>query len=231
MRLLIIVVLLGVQLAAQTAVDTYYSGIDASNASFITTLQTRIRSPYTRIAYDQFDETNVANFASRDTTGGQKVVTCVYSGEQYVYTAPFAWGHFSREHSWCQSWMPTVNASGFTNLPEYSDQHHIFPTNQDQVNGVRNNHPEGIVTSVTSSYLLGKYGQNASGQTVYEPRNSHKGDFARALLYMSVRYNGVSGYDWTFNHLNNVILPDSLSEAPQDLNLLLQWSKNDPPDA
>ncbi|MFA6598611.1 MAG: endonuclease [Ignavibacteriaceae bacterium] len=240
MRLLIIIALLGVQLAAQTAVDTYYSGVNVSSASFITNLQTTIRSPYTRIIYEQFDETNVANFASRDTTYSRKVVTCVYSGLNYVYTPPFKWygtvgvnvdSSFSREHSWCQSWMPTKDTVGFENRAEYSDQHHLFPTNQKYANGVRNNHPEGIVTTVTSSYLLCKYGQNAAGETVFEPRNSHKGDFARALLYMSVRYNGINGYDWTFNHLNAVTLPDSLHEAPQDLSLLLQWSKDDPPDA
>ena len=47
---------------------------------------------------------------------------------------------------------------------------------------------------------------------------------------MSLRYNGVNGLDWTFNRLNNFILP-SLNEDPQDLQLLLQWHLQDPPDA
>ncbi|MFM8951153.1 MAG: endonuclease [Bacteroidota bacterium] len=65
---------------------------------------------------------------------------------------------------------------------------------------------------------------------MYEPRESQKGNAARALLYMSLRYNGVNGLDWTFNRLNTFILP-SLSEDPQDLQLLLQWHLQDPPDA
>jgi endonuclease I len=208
----------------------YYNGIDTTKSTFVTDLHNLIY-PHTRISYDDFDETNVANFASRDTTGGQRVVTCVYSGENYVYTPPFAWGHFSREHTWCQSWMPSVNASGFTTRPEYSDQHHLFPVNQNNANDMRSNHPEGNVVSATNTYLLCKLGTDASGHTVFEPRASHKGDAARALLYMAVCYNGEGGYDWTFNHLNNVILPDSLNEAPEDLNTLIAWSHQDPPDA
>jgi len=218
----------GSLIAQSTPVDTYYTGVSPVNPTFITDLQTLIRSNYTRITYDQFDETNVANFASRDTTNGQRVVTCVYSGEQYVYTPPFTWGHFSREHSWCQSWMPSYGSSGFSSRQEYSDQHHLFPVNQNNANDERNNHPEGIVSTITKSYLLCKLGTNTLGQTVFEPRDVHKGDFARALLYMSVKYNGVSGYDWTFNHLNTVTLP-AMSEAPQDLTTLIQWSQNDPP--
>lgn len=64
---------------------------------------------------------------------------------------------------------------------------------------------------------------------MYEQREQHKGDAARALLYMSLRYDGVNGFNWTFNNLNNNILP-SLSEDPQSLATLLQWHNQDPPD-
>jgi hypothetical protein len=47
---------------------------------------------------------------------------------------------------------------------------------------------------------------------------------------MSLRYNGVSGFNWTFNNLNNFILP-GLSEDPQDLATLLTWHATDAPDA
>nr|HPN39681.1 endonuclease [Melioribacteraceae bacterium] len=122
--------------------------------------------------------------------------------------------------------MPS-NGSKTTN--EYSDQHHLFPTNQIEANAVRNNHPLGEVTTVTSSYLLCSYGKNANNQNVFEPKEGHKGDAARALLYMCVRYNGVNGNDWTFNTLNTATLP-GLGEAPQDLATLLQWHLQDPPD-
>jgi hypothetical protein len=210
-------------------IGTYYSAVSPSASTFVTDLKNRVRSPYTKISYDQYDETMVTHYAISDTTNGQKVATCVYSGEKYAYTPPFTWytsSPFSREHTWCVSWMPSNATSSFN---EYCDQHHLYPVVQSNANAVRSNHPLGTVTTVISSYLLGKYGYNANGELVYEPANAHKGDAARALLYMSLRYDGVSGFDWTFNYLNTTILP-SLSEAPQDIALLIQWHNQDPPD-
>lgn len=208
-------------------VDSYYTGINPNSPAFIADLEARIRTPYTRIDYGQFDETNVANFASRDTSGGQRVVTCAYSGYNYVYTAPFAWTPFSREHTWCQSWMP---ANG-TSTPQYSDQHHLFPVHQNNANSRRSNHPLGNVSAVSYQFGEGKLGTNALGQTVYEPRSIHKGDAARALLYMCVRYDGIDGLSWNFDWLNNTKLPNlTIPEAPQDLTTLIEWHIQDPPD-
>ena len=106
----------------------------------------------------------------------------------------------------------------------------LFVTNQNNANGVRGNHPLDEVVSVTSSFLEGKFGLNAAGDQVYEPRESHKGNAARALLYMALKYHGINGMDWSFNHLNQSILP-SQNESPQSLSVLLQWNAADPPDA
>ncbi|HMS66334.1 MAG TPA: endonuclease, partial [Ignavibacteria bacterium] len=210
---------------SQPGTGTYYNSVNPSNVSFITDIKSRIRSPYTRISYDQFDETNIANFASRDNGNGTRSVFCVYTGHEHIYSGAFTWGVMSREHTWAQSWMP----SGGTGTDQYSDQHHLFPAHQNNANGRRSNHPFGIVANVTYQYLEGKVGTNTLGQIVYEPRDSDKGDAARALLYMSIRYDGIGSLTWNFNWLNNTLLP-SLSEAPQDLNLLLDWCKQDPPD-
>ncbi len=223
LKFFIVFLILPVYIFGQS--DSYYSTMNPTSSSFITDLEARIRSPYTKISYDQFDETNVANFASRDTvisgtTYG--VFTDVYSGENCVYTKPFAWGStYSREHTWCQSWFPVASTSN----EYYSDQYHLFPVQQNHTNVVRSNNPLGIVKTVSSSYLEAKLGSDSSGKLVYEPRDCHKGDAARALLYMAVRYNGVYG-DWTFNYLNS----NYLSSQTQDVATLLKWSKEDPPD-
>ena len=81
----------------------------------------------------------------------------------------------SREHTFCHSWQPGYPN---TSLPEYSDQYHLFPTNQDNANGVRSNHPLGKVVNVISTFLEGKYGTDTNGNLVYEPRDEHKGDAA-----------------------------------------------------
>ncbi len=211
------------------AIGSYYALINTNTTSFVDDLKNRIRAPYTKIDYAQFDETNVANFAVRDAPGGQKFVECVYSGQVYAYTLPFAWTPttpFSREHTFCHSWMPTYpSESG----QEYSDQHHLFPVNQNSANAVRSNHPLGEVNVVTSSFLEGKYGLDINGNKVYEPRESHKGNAARALFYMSMKYDGVNANNWTFDYVNSTILP-ALSESAQDVDLLLAWHIVDDPD-
>ena len=205
---------------------TYYDALDPSNSNFVTDLESRIRSPYTQVSYNNFDETNIANFASIDNSNGTRSVFCVYSRYEYIYSGTFTWLPMSREHTFCHSWQPGYPN---TSLPEYSDQYHLFPTNQDNANGVRSNHPLGKVVNVISTFLEGKYGTDTNGNLVYEPRDEHKGDAARALFYMPIKYNGINGNDWTFNWLNNTRLP-ALSEGSQDLSTLIQWHKQDPPD-
>jgi len=207
-------------------IGTYYDGLNVSSVAFIADLENRIRSPYTQISYDRFDETNIANFSSINNGNGTRSIFCVYSNYEHIYSGTFNWLPLSREHTFCHSWQPGYPSES---LPEYSDQYHLFPTHQNGANGVRSNHPLGNVNIVTSTFLEGTYGTDLNGNLVYEPRDEHKGDAARALLYMPIRYNGISGYNWTFNWLNNTRLP-ALNEGPQDLATLIQWHKQDPPD-
>jgi hypothetical protein len=204
----------------------YYNSINPDAVSFIADLKNRIRNPYTRISYDNFDETNITNFASIDNGNGTRSVFCVYSNYQHIYSGTFTWLPMSREHTFCHSWQPT-NPS--TALDEYSDQHHLFPSHQNDANGIRDNHPLGNVANVISAFLEGKFGTDINSNLVYEPRDQHKGDAARALLYMAVRYDDINGYNWTFNWLNNTRLP-FIGEGPQDLTTLIEWHKQDPPD-
>src|ERR1035437_3682505 len=65
------------------------------------------------------------------------------------------------------------------------------------------------------------------GQTVFEPRASDKGDAARGMMYMVVMYDHNGSYgNWAFKWLNETKIPST----PQDLQTLLNWSKQDPPD-
>jgi len=213
-----------------------YSSLNVTNTNFVTALSAQIY-PHTSIFYGNYDETMIKLFTARDTTAGQKVVTCVYSSENYVYTEPFDYSYMSREHSYCHQWMPTNPADGSAAAPnnverkEYNDQHHLFPTNQNDVNSVRSNFPMGEVVTVTNTYLNAKYGQNSLGQTVYEPRNNHKGDWARAVMYMATAYNGQNNafgvaQNWKFkNPISGTIA------YGQDQNILKKWHYQDLPDS
>lgn len=202
-------------------INNYYTGISTSSPAFVTDLSSLI-NPHTTVSYVNYLGTMINNFESRDTTLGRKTVTCVYTGENIIYTGAFNWSAlgYSREHSYPHSWMPTYPADN-PEKPEYNDQHNLFPTNLEYANIPRSNYPLGEVVTVTGSYLEGILGLNAAGKTVYEPRNSHKGDAARAMMYMAVCYNGISGNNWS--------LP-SIPNRFQDQNLLKEWHFQDPPD-
>jgi hypothetical protein len=203
-------------------IGNYYDGIDPSSTSFLTDLQTRISQNYDQVFYSNYAPIMIEKFASRDTIGGQTVITGAYSGYKHIYTGPFFYDVLSREHSWPHSWMPTFpDEEGL----EYSDLHNLFPVHQDNANAVRSNRPLGEVVSVESTFGDAQYGDNAASQRVYEPRDEHKGDAARAIFYMAVKWNGTGG-TW---ELPNPI--DFIVQYGQDQDVLKQWHWQDPPDA
>jgi hypothetical protein len=211
----------------------YYSSVSAPGSTdFLTTLSAKI-NPHDTIFYSNYIPTLINNFLTRDTTAGKKIVNCVYTGIPYIYNEPFVWnangskGILTREHTRAQSTMPSNNASQNPNwprspsnleLPEYNDLHNLFPAHQTLANAPRSNNPFGECVTITSTSPsgFGKLGKDANGNTVYEPKDTQKGDLARALFYMSVCYNGINGNVWT--------LP-----ADQGLAVLLKWHQQDPP--
>jgi len=194
--------------------SNYYNGISTSSGTFVADLHALV-NPHQMQFYSNYGNLMIRNFTARDTTLNRRVITCVYSGENKIYTEPFDFtaNGYSREHTYCHSWMPTNPAQ---DLPEYNDYHHLFPTNQNEVNALRSNYPLGIVVTQTDGYQDAKFGLDANGNTVFEPRDEHKGDAARAMMYESICYTTVSGNNWGI-------------PAIQNLSLLKQWHFQDLP--
>lgn len=207
---------------------SHYSSVSTSVSSFIADLHALV-NPHTLRFYSDFDETYIDEFGSRDTTNGQLVVTCRYTSDEYIYTPPFSFSYISREHSFPQSWMPTYNDASFQSYPEYNDYHNLFPVNQASANSVRSNHPLGEVATVISSFMDGTYGTDTAGNTVYEPRDSHKGDAARAIFYQSIAYTSVSGNLWNLKDTIQVG-PFSAPFKGQNQDVLKKWHWQDPVD-
>lgn len=199
---------------------TFYSGINRSSATFVTDLAALI-NPHSLIFYSDYQRTIIDEFYERDTTNGQRVTTCVYSSYDHIYTPPMDFSSMSREHTICDSWMTTT---GDNTTKQYTDYHNLFPTLLAGVNQTRSNYPLGEVVNVTSSFMDGKFGTNSLGQTVYEPRDEHKGDAARAMFYMLTAYHGFvtgwNGFDALLSNATN-----------QDQDVLKAWHWNDLPDA
>jgi hypothetical protein len=133
--------------------------------------------------------------------------------------------------------MPTFPADGSGSAPnnverpEYNDQHHLFPVEFQNCNQVRSNFPLGEVVNVSGTYLGAKWGFNSNGKFVFEPRDEHKGDAARALFYMATCYNNKNDafgnpQNWKFkNPISGTI------QYGQDQDVLKAWHYQDLPDA
>lgn len=157
----------------------------------------------TQSCRDYSEETDFM-FIVLDNHGGE--VECVYTGR----TTPIVGGDkpdatdMNTEHSWPQS-------LGAEQEPAKCDIHHLYPTDAD-TNNTRANHPFGEVVSDAAPIDGGsRFGDDASGNTVFEPRDAHKGNVSRSMVYFAMRY----GY--------------TLSD--QELSLYRSWSALDPVDS
>ena len=212
----------GNQTSLGSDIGNYYQGISATDTDLIDELTAKI-NPHTVSSYFLYKTKMMDAFEIKDTINGESYVTCVYTGERKVFSGAFDWTalSYSREHTYAHSWMPTNPANGFPNEPEYEDYHNLYPTNLYEANTPRSNYPFGEVESnVLQSYLLGKIGDDANGNRVYEPRDDQKGNLARAIFYMATAYNGSDGTgdDWS--------IPSS-----QDQEILKEWHFGDLPDS
>ena len=125
---------------------------------------------------------------------------------------------YNREHSWPQSWFGT-------DATAKSDLHHLFPTDG-FVNNKRGNYAFGEVrtaswTSQNGSKLGSSKTAGFSG-TVFEPIDEYKGDFARAIMYMSVRYY-TEDASWSTSDMTNKSEIKSWA-----IQMLMRWNEQDP---
>ena len=125
-------------------------------------------------------------------------------------------GNWNREHVWAQS------RGGFTtSAGPGTDLHHLRPEDV-TVNGTRGNkdfdNGGTAVSGCTDCW---------TDSNSFEPRDAVKGDVARMLLYMAVRYEGDDGfYDLEMSTVSGSAVP-----RIGDLDILLQWNSADPVDA
>ncbi len=111
-------------------------------------------------------------------------VTCVYTGRTAFFnTRPGATANnFNCEHTWPQSFFSEDE-------PMRSDIFHLYPTDATS-NSMRASLDFGIVLSQTWGVGGSKVGTDSEAQTVFEPRDVHKGNVARTHFYFVIRYDG-----------------------------------------
>ncbi|MGY5127699.1 endonuclease I family protein [Streptomyces nigrescens] len=123
---------------------------------------------------------------------------------------------WNREHVWAKS-----HGDFGTDTGPGTDIHHLRPEDV-SVNSTRGNKDFD-----NGGTKVGEAPGNNTDDDSFEPRDAVKGDVARMILYMAVRYDGGDGFaDLEPN--------DNVDNGSQPhigrLSVLKQWSQEDPPD-
>ncbi len=126
-----------------------------------------------------YDKARGKMFGEIDNENGY--VKCVYTARLVKTTGIPNGNDMNTEHTWPKS-------LGAENEPAKSDLHHLFPTDS-ETNSRRSSYPFGMVVTMQWSKGGSVLGKNEKGQTVFMPREEHRGNVARALFYFSIRYN------------------------------------------
>lgn len=207
---------------------TYYSAIDdrydAAKLTFLLR-STHDRLPYTSSGPDVWDALIDLDANPTDPTE----VRLVYRDTFYPAEPHGASDTWNREHLWPKS--HGISSSG----PDFTDIHAIRPSDS-TVNSNRSNRffsRCGIAEGETRADCVRPAHREASRDTerdgkTFLPPASARGDIARALFYMVLRYDGSEPY--TLN-LQLTDCPDPNNPADMGfLSQLLRWHESDPVD-
>ncbi|GAA1522938.1 endonuclease [Streptomyces albidochromogenes] len=194
---------------------SYYAAAEGKTGAALKSALHTIISSQSTVSYDQV-WTALKN-TDQDPANSANVIE-LYTGKSIAKTRNGGnTGDWNREHVWAKSHGDFGTSTG-----PGTDLHHLRPEDV-TVNSIRGNkdfdNGGGTVSGATGNY---------TDADSFEPRNAVKGDVARMILYMAVRYDGGDGYaDLEPNdRVGNGSLP-----AIGRLSVLKQWSQQDPPDA
>ena len=194
--------------AAPNAEDDYYRDALGKTGPELKAALHGIFSNSDTLSYDQAEDAIKVTDQDPNDPGS---VVLLYSGRPEA-----AEGGWNREHVWAKSHGDFGTAPG-----PGTDVHHLRPTDQ-RVNSERGNKD----FDAGGSEVDGAPG-NFTDDDSWEPRDQVKGDVARMVLYMAVRYEG----DDAFPDLEP---NDEVGNGKQPfhgrLSVLKQWSAQDPPD-
>ncbi|WP_372351411.1 endonuclease I family protein [Streptomyces sp. KL116D] len=202
--------------ATTTAYDsTYYkNAIGKTGPSLKSALHTIISSQ-TKISYSAVWDALKAT--DQDPNNSNNVIL-LYSGVSRAKSLNGGdVGDWNREHTWAKSHGDFGEVTG-----PGTDLHHLRPADV-QVNSIRGNKDFDNGGSAVSNG-----GGSLTDSDSFEPRDADKGDVARMILYMAVRYDGGDGFaDLEPNESVN----NGSNPYMGKLAVLKQWSDEDPPSA
>jgi len=226
----------------------YYDGIDASSATALRASLHALIKDHTKIPYTATttDTWNALDFADEDPSDSSHILD-IYKNMSYA-KAGGGNNYYNREHTWPNSLG--FSQDGPTNFP-YTDLNMLMLADI-AYNGARGNKPYGNCNASCTEYPTVVHNGRGGGSGVY-PGNSNwsdgsiwetwkgmRGNVARAVLYMDIRYeggtNGNTGTAEPDLRLtdNASLIVDTNGNASVAymglLSVLLQWSQQDPVD-
>ena len=245
-----ILMLAAVNSASAAIPSGYYDLVDTSNAdtlrdSLHEIIDDHQRFPYTSSATDTWD---ILEEADEDPDNASNIID-IYKNESYSKEGGGN-SNYNREHTWPKSYgFPD---DGSSNYP-YTDAHHLFLANSGY-NSSRSNKPyadcdsscsEKVTTSSNSrggSSTESNWTTGSGATGSWQTWSERKGDTARALMYLAVRYEGGTHGDTGASEPNLILTDDraliansntgdNLTVAYMGLkSTLLQWHEDDPVD-
>lgn len=195
--------------------DTYYKdAIGKTGASLKSSLHTII-SDQTKLSYSAVWDALKATDEDPDNSSN---VILLYSGVSRSKSLNGGdTGDWNREHVWAKSHGDFGTSTG-----PGTDIHHLRPADV-RVNSVRGNKDFDNGGSAVS-----EGGGSLTDSDSFEPRDAVKGDVARMIFYMAVRYEGGDGFaDLEVNGQ----VDNGSNPYIGKLSVLKAWNDEDPPDA
>lgn len=194
--------------------STYYaSAIGKTGTSLKSTLNDIIDN-HTKLSYAQVWD--ALRNTDEDPNNANNVILLYTGRSQGELTNGGGVDNWNREHVFAKS-----HGNFGTTAGAGTDLHHLRPTDV-SVNGARGNLDFDMGGTPNSEAILCK-----SDSDSFEPRDSVKGDIARMLFYMAVRYEGEHGeVNLELNELTN----NNTAPYMGKLSVLLQWNAQDPVD-
>jgi endonuclease I len=216
----------------------YYNTVDLTNATTLRSTLHAVIDDHTRYPYtsSNTDTWDILEAADQDPNNSSRVLD-LYKNASYQ---KFGGGNtfYSREHSW-----PTSYGFSSSGSSPYTDCHHLFISDY-AYNSTRGNKPYTTCTGCNEVTTVVNNGQGGAGQSnwtvgssssgLWETWIGRRGDVARAILYMDVRYEGGT-HGGTGASEPNLQVTDNASLIVAGgtymgmLSDLLRWNIDDPP--
>eukprot|EP00656_Telonema_subtile_P055677 TRINITY_DN8691_c0_g1_i3.p1 TRINITY_DN8691_c0_g1~~TRINITY_DN8691_c0_g1_i3.p1 ORF type:complete len:425 (+),score=62.83 TRINITY_DN8691_c0_g1_i3:120-1394(+) len=175
--------------------------------------------PYTSSHFDIWDALAITDQDVQDPESVQLIYAPPRTAPANSY--PSGW---NREHLFPRSWGLFDTGADFPDL-------HNLRASDPKVNGARGNlwFDDCSVGCITPAHPLAASDTSRNGES-FTPPVAIRGDVARAVMYMALRYDGA---DPNTMNLKLTSCPCLASSPPRfgNLSTLLRWHREDPPDA